>query len=81
MRRVFWKIIVAIIVKNRTVHVMVATDNKFCIKITVIIQKMLNTHTGVEHFSFYLIHHTCQPITSLTIQQTIKPDSMPIVSE
>ena len=39
MRIAFWKIIVVTIVKNQTVHVMVATDNKFCIKITVISQK------------------------------------------
>ena len=39
MRIAFWKIIVVAIVKNRTVHVMVATNNKFCIKITVISQK------------------------------------------
>jgi len=39
MRIAFWKIIVVTIVKSQTVHVMVAADNKFCIKITVICQQ------------------------------------------
>ena len=43
MRIAFWKIIVVTIVKNQTVHVMVATDNKFCIKITVISQRKNHT--------------------------------------
>ena len=51
MRIEFWKIIVVTIVKNQTVHVMVATDNKFCIKITVISQNKRTTNGG----SFVLI--------------------------
>ena len=43
MRRVFWKIIVAIIVKNRTVHAIVATDNDFVSKLRLLAIQVHNS--------------------------------------
>ena len=63
MRIAFWKIIVVTIVKNQTVHVMVATDNKFCIKITVISQNKRTTNGGSFCFDQNLFEgrgKTCQ---------------------
>ena len=71
MRIAFWKIILVTIVKNQTVHVMVAANNKFCIKIRVISQTKTDTDRGFDGADAWLLYRNRLPDYYVTKEEAI----------